>query len=186
MSEQKNKNQIVIKKLTLNKNIIYEENIIIYKGKNKIGEIDVQIMNKYQFKNIIKNEIEKEFINKEDTRSINNINYLKHKSDNIEIIYNIEKLYVDGKYQNKGYRTKLLNYAIERYKEKNDKKSLMILTRTPLGEVSMENLSKIYEKFGFSNNIKQKNGIFMFNDLENINIKNQNIKKDLSNDLLLN
>lgn len=75
---------------------------------------------------------------------------------------------------------------IERYKEKNDKKSLMILTRTPLGEVSMENLSKIYEKFGFSNNIKQKSGIFMFNDLENINIKNQNIKKDLSNDLLLN
>lgn len=111
MSEQKSKNQIVIKKLTLNKNIIYEENIIIYKGKNKIGEIDIQIMNKYQFKNIIKNEIEKEFINKEDTRSINNINYLKQKSDNIEIIYNIEKLYVDGKYQNKGYGTKLLNYA---------------------------------------------------------------------------
>lgn len=188
MSQQKNKTQIVIKKSILNKEIMYEENIIIYKGKDKVGEIDIQIMNKYQMKKKINNEIEKDLINKEDNKSENNLKYLKDKSDKIDLIFNIEKLYVDSKYQNQSYATKLMNFTIERYKETNKtKKSMMILTRTQIGEVTKEKLSTIYEKFGFSNNIKQKNGIFMFNDLENINIKvkNQKIKKDLSNGLLL-
>ena len=189
MSQQKTKNKIVIKKITLNKEIMFEENIVMYKGNDKIGEIDVQIINKYQFKNKIKNEIEKDLTkNEKDQRSENNIEYLKQKIEEIEIVYNIEKLYVDSKYQNQGYGTKLINLAIERYKENNKKKSLMVLTRTQIGEVKKESLSTIYEKFGFSNNIKQKNGIFMFNDLNNINIKlkNKKIDKEISNDLVLN
>lgn len=177
MNKENKKNEIRVQKSKPSSLYVTEETIIIYSGKNKIGEIVIQLKNKTQYyKELIEfGETIKDVNQKE------KLLHLKSKvTEEIKYIINIDKLYVDSRYQNKGYRTKLLNLAIERYKSKNLESRIFSLTRQQLGDVSSEKLSEIYKKFGFDNSIKlndESKGIVMYNNIEEIHIKEKSQPK---------
>lgn len=187
MSKENKKNQIVIKKTNQNQQLcIYEETISMYKDKIKIGEITIQLKNKMQFYKEI-TQIEETIKDETSKERIKNLK--KEYSEKINYIVNIEKLYVDTRFQKKGYRTKLMNLAIERYQTKNLENCILSLTRQQIGDVKSESLRKIYEKFGFKNNIKinnKENGILMYNNIEKIYKKEKRITKEQTINLDLN